>query len=420
MIKIIISNITNLNNKGSMARVQGLINCINIIMPQSNIILLHRYYDKDKDSNVKELKNKYHNLTIKRHPWLNEKNNSAFTIFYSLTKLFINVVWIILLNLLRIKRNDLYKSNIIIDLNVIEPTENVYFTMTIGAYLTLLNIWYSTLFRKPVMICSATIGPYKDKLLQHFAKYIFNKVNIITLREELSKSYLEFLKVSKPMIYSSADLAYLMEAENSQIITVIFQQINLDEQDRPIIGITPTAMTNPSLSTNEYIQVILDVSDYLINNFDATIIYITNTYQDIVITEKLYKKINRNDKVKVLPSFYTASEIKGVIGKCDIFISSRLHALIASTSLTIPSIGLVSYSKGKFHGIVGDMMGLNNYLLDIDENFEYNKFIELLKLKIVDLWHNRNYISDNLKTNEKSVKEKVLLNGYLIKQLVNQ
>ena len=46
---------------------------------------------------------------------------------------------------------------------------------------------------------------------------------------------------------------------------------------------------------------------------------------------------------------YNQSEIKYIIGLCDFFIGSRMHACIAALSQSIPAVG-IAYSK-KFYGV---------------------------------------------------------------------
>jgi colanic acid/amylovoran biosynthesis protein len=179
-------------------------------------------------------------------------------------------------------------------------------------------------------------------------------------------------------------------------------------------------MMDPSLPREEYIEFMADISEYLISNKGATIIYIAHTYQDRDITEAVYKEINNKEQAKILPFELSAEETKGVIGLCDLFICSRFHALVASTSLGIPTIGIVAYSRNKFHGIIGNMMGQEEYLIDIDSNFEYNAYFKKLKGKINEILKNQNSVSDELKERYKFARKQTLLNGELIKEMIDK
>lgn len=422
MTKMAILNTTHFANKGSMGRIEGMIHCLKETLPQCQVTILHRYYKQDKDTLAKQLVEKYQNLEVKEHPWFRETNSNVLTAITSLLRFCFLLSLRSIFYKLRPSSNDHLKQyDVIVDLNLIEPdrlADKYDLVSTIGNLFALLNIWYATMSRKLVIVCSATIGPYQNKFLRLVAKQILNKVDIITLREEYSIDYLWSLGVDKPDTYLSADLAFLMEPPNTENISTILENINITPDDRPLIGISPTAMMHSALKQPQYIQLIAELSDFIIDDLNAMIIYITNTYQDTPITQNIYQKVKNKNKVRVLPFNASASETKGIIGICDVFICSRFHALVASTSLAVPSIGIVAYSQNKFHGIIGKMMGQEDYLLDVDDEFEYNAFLVELKSKAKDLWMNRNLVNKNLKERTKIVRDRTLLNGTLIKKLI--
>jgi polysaccharide pyruvyl transferase WcaK-like protein len=103
---------------------------------------------------------------------------------------------------------------------------------------------------------------------------------------------------------------------------------------------------------------------------------------------------------------------------CDLFICWRFHALVASTSMAVPSLGVCVYNRNKFHGILGKMMGQEKYLLYIDEKFEYDAFLAEIKSKIKDLWMIKDLITTDLKERAKIARKQALLNGKLVKELL--
>ena len=420
--KVLISNITHFANKGSMGRIEGMLRCLEETLPGCEVTILHRYYKQDKDGLAKRLRKKYPRLELKNHPWYRESNLNVLTALGSFARFCFFVVFCRLFPKLWMSSTDNFdKHDVIVDLNLIEPdrlTDEYDLVSIAGNIFALLNIWYATMTKKPVIVCSATIGPYQNKFSRRVAKHVLNKVNIITLREDYSRDYLQNLGVDKPDIYLSADLAFLMEPPNKEKIPLMLEGMNITSDDRPLVGIAPTAMMHSALKQPQYIQLIAELTDFLIEDLNATIIYVTNTYQDAPITQNIYEKVKNKHKVRILPFNVSASETKGIIGICDVFICSRFHALVASTSLGVPSLGIVAYSRNKFQGIIGKMMGQENYLLDVDDEFEYNAFLAELKSKAKDLWVNRNLVAENLKERTKIVRERTLLNGMLIKELI--
>ena len=68
------------------------------------------------------------------------------------------------------------------------------------------------------------------------------------------------------------------------------------------------------------------------------------------------------DIIFLLKGNHDQNEIKYIIGLCDYFIGSRMHACIAALSQMIPAVGL-AYSK-KFLGVF-DSIGVDDLVIDL-------------------------------------------------------
>ena len=122
-------------------------------------------------------------------------------------------------------------------------------------------------------------------------------------------------------------------------------------------------------------------------------------------------------RVRLIRGEYTADELKGIISRCDLFISAKFHPLVASTSVGVPSVGLVGYHKYKFHGVIGKMMGQEEYLINMDEFDDYDTIQTLLESKVCHAWKNRDSVREKLTEKAGLAKELALLNGVFIKHL---
>ena len=307
MYKIAVLNTTHFENKGSMGRIEGLLSCLEQTIPGCEIAILHRYFKQDEQNLSKQLMAKYNSLEIIKHPWYRESNSGMMTAISSLIRY-------LLLKLRKTSlKSQLQQYDAIVDLNLIEPdkfTDKVSLTSLVGNLLTLLNISSANITDKPVIVCSATVGPYENNFLRNIARRILNEVDLITLREHYSQDYLYHIGIDKPQIVLTADLAFLLEPPDMSEIPVILDKIDVSSTDRPLIGIAPTAMMHPSLPREEYIKFMVDISDYLINNKGVTIVYIAHTYQDRDITEAVYNEFNNKEKAKMLPLHYPLRRLK--------------------------------------------------------------------------------------------------------------
>lgn len=419
--KLAIVDTNALANKGSYARLAGLLKAINTNLPEYEVTIFHRYYDEVTKDTIEDLKKFHSDIRVRKHPWYNEKKSTVYT---TISFLFFFTSHAIQQMTIQKRKTFFYDFDAILDLNLIEPDsfndKKIILKNIFGQLFVLLSIWNLSLSKKKVIICSATIGPYTSSLLEFLARRILNKVSLITLREAFSRDYLNSIEINKPKIHVTADLAFLMEINEDINFSIISKLLNLQKDMGVIIGICPAAMMNSMLHEDEYIQLLSDLSDFLIEETDATILYLANTFQDISLVEKIYSVVKNPQKTRIVPFSASAREIKSVIGICNLFICSRFHALVASTSIGTPSIGLISYSYNKFHGIIGGMMKQEQNLLDIDANFNYNAFLNELKIKSEYLLKHEGSVRSDLLNNFNFTKEKALLNGQLIRNVISE
>jgi polysaccharide pyruvyl transferase WcaK-like protein len=217
MYKIAILNTTHFENKGSMGRIEGLISCLEQTIPGCEITILHRYFKQDEQNLSQQLVAKYNSLEIIEHPWYRESNSSIMTVMGSLVR------YIFLKFRKASLKSQLQQYDTIVDLNLIEPdkcTARVDLEDLVGNLLTLLNISSANITDKPMIVCSATIGPFASSFLRNVAKRVLNEVDLITLREHYSKDYLYHIGINKPETVLTADLAFLLEPPDMFIVTI--------------------------------------------------------------------------------------------------------------------------------------------------------------------------------------------------------
>lgn len=287
------------------------------------------------------------------------------------------------------------------------------------------NILLALILGKPLMIYANSIGPFDKKLPLFYAKFILNRVNLITVREKISERYLHSIGIDKTHVILTADAAFLLDSAQHQTIDQILLKEGICIDNNPLIGISLSQLIsrysiskNFEENYNEYINLMGDLVNYLTNKLEATVIFIPHVIgpdkeiDDRIVGNKIYQIVKEKNKVVPINNEYTPSELKGIIGRCDLFIGFRMHATIASTSMYVPTIS-IAYSH-KTYGVIGEMLGQENYICN-DKNLDLNT----LKLKINDAWQNRVEIRRDLVSKMKTIREMTLLNGQLAKELMD-
>ena len=99
--------------------------------------------------------------------------------------------------------------------------------------------------------------------------------------------------------------------------------------------------------------------------------------------------INLQARVRMAVGDYDQHEIKAVIGKCDFFVGSRMHACIAALSQGIPCVG-VAYSM-KFAGVF-ESVGMEEWIVDGRDTEE-----DAAIARIVNLYGRRDEVRTSLR-----------------------
>lgn len=287
----------------------------------------------------------------------------------------------------------------------------------------LLNIYYGVLMNKPVVLYGESLGYFKSRMVNYVAQFVLNKTNLIIVREEISKDYLLNNNITKPYIYVTSDPAFILESADSSRISEILSIEDIPELRNPLIGINASGLISRYVQNgnqcadNKIADIMAKVIDELIENLGVNIILVPHVYtpnvDDRVANSNVFRKVQNKSNVYLIKNEYSAQELKGIIGLCDLFIGMRMHSTIASTSMLVPTIG-IAYSH-KMYGIIGGILDQNKYIIDID-NLNYDSLI----LKIYEAWKNKSDLKVELEQKVLIAKSKATSNGQLVKDFLDK
>ncbi|MBV1767468.1 MAG: polysaccharide pyruvyl transferase family protein, partial [Methanobacterium sp.] len=167
---------------------------------------------------------------------------------------------------------------------------------TISSFLELL---YSFILKKPIILFSESLGKFENSYLNFFAKIIFNRVDLILVREQLSYDYLIENKINNPQICLTADAAFsLIESDALKIEQILLNE-GVYELKTPIIGLNPSKLITKFFKNfpnkeEKIINIFINTIDEL-NKKDFNILLIphvyTSTDDDRIIINEISKKI---------------------------------------------------------------------------------------------------------------------------------
>lgn len=233
------------------------------------------------------------------------------------------------------------------------------------------------LLGKKLVLLPQTYGPYKSFLSQRIAKYIFKRASRIISRDKEGVDLVRKMTNDNRAgtnISFCPDVAFALDASVPKEINIHPPLIH--DSKISLIGLNVNGLLYNGGYTRDnmfglnydYKVFVLNLVKRLANNTENHIVLIPHTFgltdrvnsdpaacRDIMVQLEDRQK----DRVHMLLGEHNQFELKGVIGLCDFFIGSRMHACIAALSQGIPTIG-VAYSR-KFLGVFesvncGDMV----------------------------------------------------------------
>lgn len=228
-------------------------------------------------------------------------------------------------------------------------------------------IWGKFICKKPVMIFSQSIGPINGYLNRQILKFLLERVDYITLRENYSERYLrDILRLQNQNIRVTADATFMLDLNP--------QKLQFKKRTQKI-GITVRQwFFFQSNYYNHYIKVVANFIDYLNEVYDIDVILfsfssVSGLEDDFTACKDVYNLVQDKKRLKLiqlgnLPLKETTLELL----KTDFLIGTRMHSVIFASILGIPSVA-ISYHQHKSKGI-SEMLALikpldiNNLTLD--------------------------------------------------------
>lgn len=218
-------------------------------------------------------------------------------------------------------------------------------------------IWGKLICKKPLMIFSQSIGPINGYLNRHILKFFLERVDYITLRENVSERYLlDVLRIRNPNILVTADALFMLDLTSQNLKhnkRAIFQKIGITVRQWFFIH---------RKFYYHYIRVIASFIDYLNEIYDVDVVLFSfsrvHRYEDdLTACKEVYNLVKDKNRLNLIQlGDLSFNEISKELLDIDALIGTRMHSVIFASMLDIPSVA-ISYQHHKGEGI-SKMLGL--------------------------------------------------------------
>lgn len=251
--------------------------------------------------------------------------------------------------------------------------------MTRLLYVALPQI-LALMLGKPLVLMPQTYGPFNSRIARWIARFILKRARLIYSRDQEGLEVVaELLGRQNPRTRFAFDMGFALEplppAKEVQGRLCALKEAG------SLVGFNVSGLlymggynrNNMFGLKRDYPALVRAILDFLIGKQGCEILLVPhvfgdgeNSESDVPACKQIMAELGEKYKGRLhyLEGNFDQHEIKYVIGQCDFFLGSRMHACIAAMSQCVPAVGL-AYSR-KFAGVL-DSVGGGSRVVDLRE-----------------------------------------------------
>jgi len=224
------------------------------------------------------------------------------------------------------------------------------------------SIWYylgivklAQIYHKKVIVAYQGIGPITTNFHKYITKKILNKksVKFVALRDNQAIEYAKEIGIKSEKIIFSSDMIFMMQPPaKERCQKIINDNIHNLNKDEKLIGFAIREWKDKDRT-----DIFAEIGDKLVEKYNARIVFFPfHKPKDAEVSKIISHKMKHEDKTILIPNRYLPSEVLGTMGMMDANLGVRLHSLVFSAVMNVPTIG-ISYDP-KIDGFL-DMIDMH-------------------------------------------------------------
>lgn len=297
------------------------------------------------------------------------------------------------------------------------------FLRGVSSYSATIATW-ARLFNKPFALYGAAVYPMKSDYTKQIARFLCNNASLVTLRENASKEELIDAGVkNEKNLKVLADPAFGLDIiQNKTPGLNVLKQNGISLTKPNLVGI---AFRHMYWLWNEkdfekYSLIIAKTVDFIIENFNADVLFIPNcTYSidtkledDREIAKAIKQKVKNKKNAHIILKEHTLKETLSIYPLLSLLISNRRHSLIFAAIHNIPVFALSTGHIWHFKPWIKELE-LDDQLISMTESNATE-----IQNKITNTWNKREGISKILKRRIPKLRSKALQHTKYLADLI--
>ncbi|MCL6451769.1 MAG: polysaccharide pyruvyl transferase CsaB [Acetobacteraceae bacterium] len=205
---------------------------------------------------------------------------------------------------------------------------------TLAYYLGLLSLARS--LGRRTMVYGQGIGPLRSTVGRALARWVLDRVGLITVRDEASVQELVGLGVTRPRVVLAADpVLGLNLPRGPEEGARILAEEGVGADGRPLVGVA----LRPWPNARGFERVLAAAVDHLTQALGVEAVFLClQLPQDLEVSKRVAALLRR--PARVLHRRYGPHQIMSILSRLELVVGVRLHALVFAAMMNVPFLGL--------------------------------------------------------------------------------
>jgi colanic acid/amylovoran biosynthesis protein len=265
-------------------------------------------------------------------------------------------------------------------------------------FLAFFCFGYGWVAGKPLYMMQQTVGPFRRRWEYWAARWVFERVRIVAVRDETSRQTLQSAGMDRNRILVFPDVAFLYRGTGDprRLASEVVHRPNVQ---RPYIGVTVIdfAVQNRLFGGQEgYERALVSALSAFVHRHGGAVFLFPQVSgpsiaeDDRIPSRRVAHRLTESGiPVVTIDAAWSPNELKSAYGQMDVFVGTRLHSNIFALTAGTPVVAIAYYYKT--HGVM-QTLDLSEWVLDIK-----TLTASQLEERLEQLWRRRTDVHHHLR-----------------------
>ena len=197
----------------------------------------------------------------------------------------------------------------------------------------------------PVFKCAQAVGPFRGRINRAAAKAFLPRAHTLVTRGRITHEHARGLGLEN--LYAGADYAFSLDLEGDEAAAAA-RHVDPAFFDRPVLGLSPSVVVRRKVEARgeDYVAMMVEFVDR--TTADGTPVLLVphsarsgtdaTHNNDLPLCREIAARVRDRDLVAAIDDELPSQVLRWLIGRCDVFVASRFHAMVSSLAMGVPTV----------------------------------------------------------------------------------